>query len=219
MRMTENPDEITELDGDTWLDGLDEREQKFVHLYVNSLNVKRSALEAGYPLSVATSWAYYWASGRLTPDNDPVSHVKCKPHVARAIKYALDLRKKEMIVSTDMVIRRLSAIAMADPRRAMKWGQKDGEVMRRNTVTLNSSDEIDDDTAAAIKEIKQNADGTISLKFHDANQALAHLGKYLGIMDERVRHLGADGGPVQLVTTEMTAKEAAEAFKRTLEGD
>ena len=218
MRMTENSDEITELDGDTWLDGLDDREQTFVQNYLKTLNVKQSALDAGYSLSVAMTWAYYWASGKQ-PANEQVSEGKHKPHVYRAIRYGLDLLKKETIVTTDMVIRRLSAIAMADPRRAMKWGTKEGEVMRRNTVTLNSSDEIDDDTAAAIKEIKQNADGTISLKFHDSNQALAHLGKYLGIMDERVRHLGADGGPVQLVTTEMTAKEAAEAFKRTLEGD
>ena len=59
-----------------------------------------------------------------------------------------------------------------------------------NHVALIDSDELDDDTAAAIAEISQNATGGVKLKMHDKKGALVDLGKHLGMFTEKVEHSG-----------------------------
>jgi hypothetical protein len=219
---------LPDLTADNWLDGLDERERKFVLRYCATLDVRNSAIYAGYEETTATVKAYGWVSRSSST----------KPHVRRAVDFDLKRRADEQVVTADMVVRRLKAIAFADPRKIADWrahivrdqdelepeeGQRGDRIILRevvsNTITLKSSDEIDDDTAAAIKEIKQNADGSVTIRLHDARAALADLGKHLGIMDDRLRITGGDGGPVKLITGEMPAKAAADAYRDMLAED
>lgn len=214
--------EIPAITSDNWLDGLDDREQIFVLEYLKDLRPERAALSAGYAPSMARTKAYQW-----------VSDGQHKPDVYAAIQFALNLRKNQLQVTAEMVVAELKRIAFADPRKAIRWhGQHVTEednpdggdvlVIKRtvnNLVELVPSDELDDDTAMAIAEVSQNTTGGVKIKFHDKRAALTDLGKHLGIMDERVRHLGPNGGPVQMVHGEMTPKEAADAYQATLAED
>lgn len=115
-------------------------------------------------------------------------------------------------VTQAMVIRELARIGFSDIRKAVKWnGQlireednpEGGDVLviketRNNLVLLVDSDDIDDDTAAAISEISQNATGGVKVKFHDKRAALVDLGKHLGLFKEEKAgtgdiHLHFDG--------------------------
>jgi phage terminase small subunit len=210
---------------------LNEKEQAFVLAYLKTMSPRRAALMAGYANSVAMTWAYVWVSGGGDP---ALSNSQRKPHVTASIRFALDLRKKEAMVTADMVVRELTRIAFADPRNAITWRTgvitetDEGDSLNgdqvtiretvSNTVSVIASDEIDDDTAAAIKEIRQNADGSISLKFHDKRAALADLGKHLGIMDDSLRFKGHDGGPV-VISPEANAKQAADAWQAMKDAD
>ena len=57
-----------------------------------------------------------------------------------------------------------------------------------NNVQLVASEDIDDDTAAAIAEISQNATGGIKLKLHDKKGALVDIGRHLGMFVDKVEH-------------------------------
>lgn len=226
--MTDVPT-IPAITADNWLDGLDDREQIFVLEYLRTLNVRQSAKKAGYSDIMAQTTAYLWTT---PPSGAPVSDSKRKPKVYAAIQFGLALRHQEAMVTAEMVVRELKSIAFADPRELMAWDtttetEEDNDdggdtlVVRKivsNTVRLKSSEDISDEMAAAIKELRQNQDGSITVKLHDKRSALADLGKFLGILDDRVRVMGANGGPITVVSTEMSPEDAAKAWAAMLDG-
>lgn len=120
----------------------------------------------------------------------------------------------KLAITKERVLAELAKIGFADIRKAIKWqgtlvteedNPDGGDVLViKNVVTNNvqliSSDEIDDDTAAAIAEVSQNATGGIKIKFHDKKGALVDIGKHLGMFVERHEHSGPDGAPIQTET-------------------
>lgn len=118
-------------------------------------------------------------------------------------KQALKITIEKLAITKERVIRELAAIGFADIRKVLSWRgesvtEKDnpdgGEVLVikeivTNTVRLNSSDEIDDDTAAAIAEVKQTATG-LSIKMHNKHAALQDLAKHFGLLVEKMEHSG-----------------------------
>lgn len=217
------------LNAGNWLDKLDERETIFVLEYLRTLNVRQSAKKAGYSDTTAQTIAYLWTT---PPSGAPSSDDKRKPKVYAAIQFGLALRHQEAMVTAEMVVRELKSIGFADPRELLSWDtttetEEDNDdggdtlVVRKivsNTVRLKSSADISDEMAAAIKEIRQHQDGSISVKLHDKRSALADLGKFLGILDDRVRVMGANGGPITVVSTEMSPEDAAKAWAAMLDG-
>jgi len=208
---------------DNWLEGLDDREAMFVLEYLKDLRVERAAMAAGYAATVAKTHAYTW-----------VRDTKVKPKVYAAVQHALALRRDQMQITADMVVSRLKALAYADMRKVAAWrahrisetdetGEGGDTITIRettsNTVEIVPSDILDDDSAAAIKSIKQDKDGNVTVEMHNPVPALMALAKHLGIMDERVRHLGPSGGPVQVITTDMTPEEAAKAWQASLDAE
>lgn len=183
-----------------WENELDAKERRFVEEYLIDLDPRRAATAAGYSASVAGSKAYQW-----------VSNSKIKPHVFDAIKNAMDQRSKRAEITADRVLSELAKIGFADIRKAIKWyghlvteeDNPDGgdiaviKTVVTNNVELVSSDQIDDDTAAAISEISQNSTGGIKLKLHDKRAALVDIGKHLGMFTDKVELTGKDGGPVE----------------------
>lgn len=107
-------------------------------------------------------------------------------------------RAERTDITADMVLKELAKIGFADIRKAIKWqgtlvteeDNPDGgdTLVIKNVVTNNvqliSSDDIDDETAAAISEISQNQGGGIKLKLHDKRAALVDIGKHLGMFKE-----------------------------------
>lgn len=121
-------------------------------------------------------------------------------------------------VTVEKVVRELAKIGFSDIRKVVHWtgsevaDEQDGDdgegglprivVHAANIVRLISSDDIDDDTAAAVAEVSQTKEGALKVKLHDKRAALVDLGRHLGMFKDKVEHSGPGGGPIQ---TEQTS--------------
>ncbi|KQP91549.1 terminase small subunit [Methylobacterium sp. Leaf117] len=148
------------------------------------------------------------------------------------VRKVIDDHLDEAAARTGLTLARLQAelmrIGFVDIREIVQWRtlvtetgefDDDGVPITRVTTELVLTDwsELDAGAAAAIAEIKRTRDGTVSIKLHPKVAALVELGRHLGIAT-KVAHTGHSGsGPVETITREMTAEEAAESYRRTLE--
>jgi len=94
----------------------------------------------------------------------------------------------------------------------MQSGIPDIKPMITNQVELVDSDQIDDDTAAAIAEISQTDKGGLKVKLHDKRAALVDIGRHLGLFKDRVELTGKDGDPIKAHI--LTAEQFEAAAKR-----
>ena len=76
-----------------------------------------------------------------------------------------------------------------------------------NEVVLVDSDDLDDDTAAAIQSVSQTATGGLTVKMYDKRAALVDLGKHLGMFKDEISFTG-DPVTFTIVHTER-AKRAS----------
>lgn len=191
-------------DTEDWESELTAKQRAFVREYLVDLNATQAAIRAGY--SEATA-------------KEQGSRLLTNVHVESAVSAAMKNRAERTDITADRVLKELAKIGFADIRKAIKWqgtlvteeDNPDGgdtlviKNVVTNNVTLISSDDIDDETAAAISEISQNTSGGIKLKLHDKRAALVDIGKHLGMFTEKIEHTGKDGGPVQVVYTDKDA--------------
>ena len=187
----------TDTEIEDWETELTPKQRAFLREYLLDLNATQAAIRAGY--SDATA---YSQGQRL------LKHVE----VAKAIEGAMSARAKRTDITADRVLQELAKIGFSDIRKAVKSqsgliteeDNPDGgdiaviKTVVTNTVQMVASDEIDDDTAACISEVSQNATGGIKIKLHDKRAALVDIGKHLGMFKERVEHTGKDGGPIEV---------------------
>ena len=136
------------------------KQERFVAEYLIDLNATQAAIRAGYSEKTARS-----AGQRALTIVD----------VADAIAEAKAKRDKRTQVTQDRVIAELAKLGFYDIRKAVKWGAKpeasdDGIY----PVELVASDEIDDDTAAAVSEVSLTAQG-VKIKMADKRAALEAL--------------------------------------------
>lgn len=82
-------------------------------------------------------------------------------------------------------------------------------------MALKPLDQWTDEMCAALKSIKHGPNGP-EIVLHDKIAANFNIGKYLAMFVDRKEVSAPGGGPVQLVTTTMNVKEAAEAYASTL---
>lgn len=165
------------------------KQQRFVEEYLVDLNATQAALRAGYA-----------ASGASVEGARLLGNAKVAAEIAKRQKKLSD----KLGVTVERIVTELAKIGFADIRKAVKWN---GHLVREednpdggdvlviknivtNHVTLVDSDQLDDDTAAAISEISQNATGGVKLKMHDKKGALVDLGKHLGMFVDKVEHSG-----------------------------
>jgi len=172
-----------------WESELTAKQRAFVREYLIDLNASQAALRAGYSEKSA-----HVEGTRLLKN----------AKVAAAVSAAMDLRAKRTEVTADRVLKELAKIGFSDIRKAVKWQTSliteednpdggDVAVVKNivtNNVQLVASEDIDDDTAAAIAEISQNAQGGLKIKLHDKRAALVDMGKHLGMFTEKVEHSG-----------------------------
>lgn len=165
---------------------LTDKQHRFVEEYLIDLNATQAAIRAGY--SSATARAI--GAENLT-----------KPDIAAAIELAQAKRSKRTEITADRVLQELAKIGFSDIRRAVSWkpnvtgaveDEETGEVRFAvtNEVALVASDEVDDDTAAAIAEISQSSQGALKIKLHDKKGALVDIGRHLGMFTDKVEHSG-----------------------------
>ena len=135
-------------------------------------------------------------------------------------------RAERTDITADRVLKELAKIGFADIRKAVKWqsamiteeDNPDGgdiaviKTVVTNTVQMVASDELDDETAAAIAEVSQNTTGGVKIKLHDKRAALVDIGRHLGMFKDRVEHTGKDGGPIEMREVSDLDRAKAMAF-------
>lgn len=182
-----------------WENELTAKQRAFVREYLIDLNATQAAIRAGY----SENTAYSIGQENLK-----------KPEIASAIEAAMKIRSARTDITADRVLRELAKIGFADIRKAIKWhshlineeDNPDGgdiaviKTIVTNQVELVGSEDLDDETAAAISEISQNTSGGIKLKMHDKRAALVDLGKHLGIFTDKVQLSG------EVAVTSITRK-------------
>lgn len=155
-----------------------------------------------------------------------------KPHRSNASRLSANdsvrirLSELQTAVADDAIMTRtealkeLSRLARSDLRKAVKWQpnvtgmyeDEDGQerLAVTNQVQLVASDELDDDTAAAIAEISQTDKGGLKLKMHDKLGALGILARFHGIVGPERGEGGVTvnlGVGVQLVDAPRETRE------------
>jgi phage terminase small subunit len=167
------------------------------------LNATQAAIRAGYSTKTAAE---------IGAEN------LRKPQIAEAVQKAIHARAERTQISADRVLAELAKIGFSDIRRAVNWysqvnvaavdaegieGEAEDGSLRfavLNQVELISSDEIDDDTAAAIAEVSMTDKGGLKIKLHDKRQALVDLGRHLQLFTDKIDlNHGAQDSLIQLM--------------------
>jgi phage terminase small subunit len=182
------------------------KQQRFVEEYLVDLNATQAAIRAGYSKRSAE------VEGCRLLKNAKVS---------AEIDAALQARSDRTQITADRVLTELGKIGFSDIRKAVRWQPNvtgmvedpdtgEARMAITNEVALVGSDVIDDDTAAAIAEVSQTAQGGLKVKLHDKRAALVDIGRHLGMFKDKIEHSGPNGGPiVTKATHELTDEELA----------
>jgi len=146
----------------------------------NKLTAKEKAFVGHYLVSLcatdaARKAAYAWKNSKV---------IGClllkKPHIAAAIKKAMDARSARVQITQDMVLQEFAKIAFSDIRRLMAWGPEG--------VTIKDSADIAEEDAACVSEVsdtKTDSGRTMKLKVHDKVGALNSVARHLGMFVDK----------------------------------
>ncbi len=126
-------------------------------------------------------------------------------------------------ISIGRVLEELAKIGFSDIRKAVRWksariteedNPDGGDVLVikttvNNLVEIIGSEDVDDETAAAIAEISQNDKGGLRIKLHDKRGALVDIGRHLGMFKDNLQVSGPNGGPVRFERIERVIVDPA----------
>lgn len=152
---------------------LNAKQERFVAEYLIDLNQTQAAIRAGYsPRSAEVQG----------------SRLLSNANIKQAVSEAQAKRSKRTELTQDRVVNELARLGFYDIRKAVRWGENPGGTEGENAdpnglniypVSLVASENVDDDTAAAITEVSLTAQG-VKLKMADKRAALESLLKHLG---------------------------------------
>jgi len=154
---------------------LNEKQKRFAAEYLIDLNASAAARRAGYSKKTAGSISF---------------DLLQKPEMQAEIQRLMAKRAERTNVTQDRVVRELARLGFSDLREVADWDE--------NGSKWKSSDELTDDAAASIKDIKftterrrdRNGDtiDTVNahMAMHDKKGALELLGRHLGIFKDNV---------------------------------
>ena len=172
---------------------LTDLQKKFIKEYLIDLNITAAALRAGYSEKTA------YSIGQETFN---------KPHIQAAIQKEMDKRARRTEITADKVLEEYAKLGFSDvtdylqvvtERILVGHDKETGEPISdiSQFVLMKDTANIPKSKLAAISEIKQAKDGSISFKLHDKKGALDSIAKHLGMFAERVELTGKYGGPIQ----------------------
>lgn len=160
--------------------GLTPKQERFVQEYLIDLNATQASIRAGYSPRTA---------------NEQASRLLANVGVGAAVSKALAERSRRVGVNQDRVMRELGRLLLARMDHVAEW-QADG------TLRVRPTEELDEDTLAAIQEISStetvlsaNKQQTLlsrklKVKLHDKGRALSLLMEHLGMIG-KVQNPGA----------------------------
>lgn len=164
---------------------LTDKQARFVEEYLIDLNATQAAIRAGYSEETARQIG----AENLT-----------KPVIANAIAAAQKARSERTQITQDRVLQEYAKLGFADLRRAVTWRTNSDQVLMNqdgeeiscpaNIIEINPSEEIDDDTAAALSEVSMSKDGTLKIKMHDKRGALDSMARHLGMFNDKLNMSG-----------------------------
>ena len=184
---------------------LSPQHQRFVQEYLVDLNGAQAAIRAGYSAKTARKQA---------------SALVTNPDIWNAIQSEMAKRGERTEITAERVLRELGKIAFSDIRNVATWTE--------NGVEFHPSEELDDDTAAAISEVSEKrttkpggkdkdalVDTHLKVKMHDKLKALEMCARHLGMFtkdddeDARRKKLASipDGELLRLVKDSVTKLE------------
>ncbi len=143
------------------------KQARFIDEFLISLNATKAAIAAGYAEKTARSIG----AENLT-----------KPHIVEEIARRQKADSVRMDIAKDRVLQELARVAFCDIRDVVCWVtiQDKESGSERQIVGLVDSDDISDDAAASIAELRQTRDGIV-LKMRDKLPALDKLARHLGL--------------------------------------
>ena len=170
-----------------------DRSQIFAKEYLIDLNATQAAIRAGYSPKTAMQQGQ-----RLLTRDD----------IQAAIQKEMNKRARRTEITADKVLEEYAKLGFSDvtdylqvvtERVLVGHDKETGEPISdiSQFVLMKDTANIPKDKLAAISEIKQAKDGSISFKLHDKRGALDSIARHLGMFTERIEHTGKDGGPIQ----------------------
>lgn len=187
-----------------------QKHEHFVQLLAQAIPVAEAYVQAGY-----------------APDAANANKVAAKPHIKARLAYLLAPAMRAAGATRERIIKEVVALATSDIRTVVRWGSiaqetgketEEGEpiMVHFNDVAFINSDQITDEAAAAIAEVKRSDKGAISIKMHSKLPALELLCKLMQMMAAPEK----PGDTVNLtqnttfnITPEQAKDELAEAFR------
>jgi phage terminase small subunit len=156
------------------------KQLRFIDEYLVDLNGKQAAIRAGYaPGSAEVSASKLL---RLAKVQQAIGALRAKLAAATGI-------------TAERVLNELAKLAFADIRKILRWrsgvlteienGDGEMEATFAADVELVASDDLDEATAAAVKEVSLSATRALKVKLYDKRQALNDLGRHLGLFDRK----------------------------------
>lgn len=181
-------------------DDLTDLQARFVEEYLVDLNATAAAIRAGYSPDSARTLG---------------SRTRAMPAVDAAIRARQAELAASLGITQEHVLRERARLAFGDIRRVMDWGpavpvydEDTGEARPVQGIVLKPADDLDDDAAAAIAEIRQTKEG-LAIKLHDKPAALNALAKQLGFdAPTKVEHSGTVDHRVSMSKLDMARRIA-----------
>ena len=172
---------------------LNDKQKQFCKEYLVDLNATQAAIRARYAEKTA-----YSQGQRL------LKNVEAQEY----IRELMQKREQRTEITADKVLEEYAKLGFSDvtdylqvvtERILVGHDKETGEPISdiSQFVLMKDTANIPKSKLAAISEIKQAKDGSISFKLHDKKGALDSIAKHLGMFTERVEHTGKDGGPIQ----------------------
>lgn len=163
---------------------LSDKQTAFVEAYLQTWNATKAAKLAGYSEKTAYSQGH---------------DLLKKPEIDSRVR----ARIAEMTMQADEVLLRLAGHARGDM----------GEMIDRETMGLDLKKVVNEGSSQLIKKLKQttSSDGiaekvTIEVELYDAQAALVHIGKHLGLFESK---LDITSGGEQITTVNFIAVAAS----------
>ena len=171
---------------------LTDLQRKFVKEYLIDLNATQAAIRAGY--------------SEKTAYNAGHENLK-KPLISAALQSEMKKRERRTEITADRVLRELAKIGFSEmtdflevetARVVVGHDEETGEPISeiRQLVLMKDTATTPKEKLAAIAEVKQARDGSISFRLHDKKGALDSIAKHLGMFVEKREVTGAGGGPI-----------------------
>lgn len=168
--------------------------------------------------------AYRKAGGKAKGDGaySKATQIVRNSNVAAFLASVQTSEVNEAIMTREEALKRLSKMGrasiadIAEFSNSIVGEDEDGNPVYQAVWSFKDSSLQDPDAMSAVSELTSGKDG-IKLKMHDPKAAIKQLAELQGWEAPKKTELtGAEGGPIKAETTNLTADQAAELYRKMM---